>query len=145
MKNVVDSEKHTDFEKRIREKCGVPVKKEYAAQLGLPVPTEWVLTTKAYADKLEKHIKDEEENKLKDDANEGKAQGEKKGKKEARIDDKKEEKTQGEKKGEKESKSNDKKEEKTQGEKKGEKESKSNDKKERKNARRKEGKKGIQK
>lgn len=49
---AVDITPFHDTEKRIREKIGKPVRKEKAKELGLPLSTEWVLTTQEYIDNI---------------------------------------------------------------------------------------------
>ena len=41
-----------DIQDEIRGKVGVPVKKEKAAELNLPTPTEWALTTEEHIAKI---------------------------------------------------------------------------------------------
>lgn len=52
----VDTKPFYDTEKKIREKVGTPVKKKKITKIDLPVPTEWVLTTKKHIDKITKEI-----------------------------------------------------------------------------------------
>ena len=59
MKSAVDVSSHHDFEDRLRSNVGMSVKKDYVKSLELPVPTEWVLTTQDYIDKLKKYIKEQ--------------------------------------------------------------------------------------
>ena len=63
MKNAVDTSSHREFEKRLRSNFGKPVKKHYAKSLKLPVPTEWVLKTQEYIDKLKKYINEKKKKK----------------------------------------------------------------------------------
>ena len=44
-----------DFEKRIRNNFGIPVRRKYAKSLGLQQPTELVLTTPGYIEKFKKY------------------------------------------------------------------------------------------
>ena len=44
-KNAVDTTWCRDFEKRIRNNFGIPIRRKYAKSLGLVGPAEWVLTT----------------------------------------------------------------------------------------------------
>ena len=68
MKNAIDTSSHHEFEERLRLNFGIPVEKNYAKSLELPVPTEWVLTTQEYIEKLKKYIKEQLEEKKSIDA-----------------------------------------------------------------------------
>ena len=54
-KNAVDTTWCRDFEKRIRNNFGKPIKIEYAKSLGLVGPTEWLLTTTGYIEKFKRY------------------------------------------------------------------------------------------
>ena len=57
-KNAVDTNWRHDFEKRIRNNFGIPIRTEYAMSLQLEEPTEWVLTTTGYIKKFKKYQKE---------------------------------------------------------------------------------------
>ena len=54
-KNAVDTTWCREFEKRIRNKFGIPIRRKYAKSLGLVGPTEWVLTTTGYIEKFKRY------------------------------------------------------------------------------------------
>jgi len=51
---AIDTTPYFDTEERIRKAMGCPLKKELAKELSLPCPTEWVLTTQAFIEKIQK-------------------------------------------------------------------------------------------
>ena len=57
MKNPVDTSTHSQFEMNFRKKWGMPVSNEFAQYHNLPFPTEWVLTTQSFIDRMRKVIK----------------------------------------------------------------------------------------
>ena len=54
-KNAVDTTWCREFEKRIRNNFGIPIRRKYAKSLGLVGPTEWVLTTTGYIEKFKRY------------------------------------------------------------------------------------------
>lgn len=52
----VETASFHDTEVRIREKVGIPLKKEKANEFNLPVPTEWVLTTQENVDTIKQKL-----------------------------------------------------------------------------------------
>lgn len=55
---AIDTTPHFETEGKVRGHVGFKIHKEVAKELKLPVPTEWVLTTQKYIDKLRKVIKE---------------------------------------------------------------------------------------
>ena len=53
---AVDVTKFSDTEKRIRNAIGWPIVKDLVNKLNLPCPTEWVLTTQQFINKITKEI-----------------------------------------------------------------------------------------
>ena len=54
-KNALDTTWCREFEKRIRNNFGIPIRRKYAKSLGLVGPTEWVLTTTGYIEKFKRY------------------------------------------------------------------------------------------
>ena len=54
----VDTTPYFQTEKRIRQTMGWPIKKELVKEMGLPCPTEWILTTQAFINVVKKKIKE---------------------------------------------------------------------------------------
>jgi hypothetical protein len=55
---AIDTTPHFETEGKVRGYVGFKIHKDVAKELKLPVPTEWVLTTQKYIDKLRKVIKE---------------------------------------------------------------------------------------
>ena len=51
-----------EVESNVRKAIGFPIDKDLADKMGLPVKTEWVLTTQTYIDILKKHIGEMKDN-----------------------------------------------------------------------------------
>nr|KAG5698550.1 hypothetical protein BaRGS_023253 [Batillaria attramentaria] len=54
--SAVDTTPFFETERRIRENFGLHLKKDVANKLNLPVPTEWVLTTQGFIDKVKDRV-----------------------------------------------------------------------------------------
>lgn len=54
--HALDTRRIHDIEKSIREKVGFPLPKEIAKEWGLPVHTEWALTTQDYIDEIKGEV-----------------------------------------------------------------------------------------
>lgn len=57
---ATDSTEDKKIEKDVREHIGWPLHKDLPNEIGLPVPTEWVITTQSYINIIKKKIKMED-------------------------------------------------------------------------------------
>lgn len=58
MFDASETQKNCEVEKSIRKRIGFPLNKDKAKSLGLPIHTEWVLTTPEHIDKVMSTIED---------------------------------------------------------------------------------------